>query len=676
MIRLNRIGNKLGLAGVVGILLSIGVVANGFRAEQLVAEVNRAANIQLNIADVVLRADGELRAMRLGNRGVRSAMSAAEVEAGEVEINAAKTAQFKHIDTAIGLAWRPKNKERLKEIRVLGEDYGTGLENIAKLQRALLEQYRIRNEAVSDWEKHLGDLRRSAAINPESSWPVVDTALRDADLENNAVRAAAWRFTALNEGAQKGVIKFHTDALMEHLKRASTAATNPLTRKMIAQLETDENKLQTATADTIAIVEKKLEITASRIQPTQAKMIKLMDEALLAAQSAVNEARSQAAGTSEQSATINLVLGSIVVLMLFGSMVFSFFGIARPLTRLNDALASMAAGKLGVVIPGAHRGDEIGDIGKTVTVIRDNAEQAARDEAEARMRQEGVAAAQRKREMVKLADDFEAAIGEIVDTVSSASTELEASATTLTATANRAQQLTALVAHASEDAAGNVQSVASATEEMSSSVNEIGRQVQESSNIANDAVQQAQRTNGRVAELAKAAARIGAVVELINTIAGQTNLLALNATIEAARAGEAGRGFAVVASEVKALAEQTAKATGEIGQQISGIQDATRESVHAINQIGDTIGRMSEIASTIASAVEEQGAATQEISRNVQQAARGTMDVNAHIGDVQRGASETGSASSQVLSAAQSLSSDSNRLKLEVGRFLDSVRAA
>jgi methyl-accepting chemotaxis protein len=200
--------------------------------------------------------------------------------------------------------------------------------------------------------------------------------------------------------------------------------------------------------------------------------------------------------------------------------------------------------------------------------------------------------------------------------------------------------------------------------------------VQDSARIAGEAVDQAQRTNDRVGELAKAAGRIGDVVELINTIARQTNLLALNATIEAARAGEAGRGFAVVASEVKALAEQTAKATGEISQQIGGIQAATQESVGAIREIGDTIGRMSEIASAIAAAIEEQGAATQEISRNVQQAAQGTQQVSANIGDVQRGASETGSASSHVLVAAQSLSGESARLKLEVGKFLSSVRAA
>ncbi|MGH6742629.1 MAG: methyl-accepting chemotaxis protein, partial [Bradyrhizobium sp.] len=243
-------------------------------------------------------------------------------------------------------------------------------------------------------------------------------------------------------------------------------------------------------------------------------------------------------------------------------------------------------------------------------------------------------------------------------------------------TAERSQRLTTAVAAASEEASTNVQSVASATEELSSSVNEISRQVQESARIANEAVGQARGTTERVSELSKAASRIGDVVDLINTIAGQTNLLALNATIEAARAGEAGRGFAVVASEVKALAEQTAKATGEIGQQISGIQAATQDSVGAIKEISGTIEKLSEISSTIAAAIEEQGAATQEISRNVQQAAQGTQQVSSNVTEVQRGASETGSASSQVLSAAQTLSSDSNRLKLEVDKFLANVRAA
>ncbi|MES2029607.1 MAG: methyl-accepting chemotaxis protein [Pseudomonadota bacterium] len=364
---------------------------------------------------------------------------------------------------------------------------------------------------------------------------------------------------------------------------------------------------------------------------------------------------------------VSAVLGIGIGLYLVKDVSSGIASIVKPMQALGQ-------GDLTAIVPHQGMKTEIGTMGDALQVFKQAlidkraADEAAAADADAKI--------ERGRRVDSITREFEAMIGEIVETVSSASTELEASAGTLTATAERAQDLTTTVAAASEEASTNVQSVASATEEMASSVNEISRQVQESASIANQAVDQARLTNDRVSALASAAARIGDVVELINNIAGQTNLLALNATIEAARAGEAGRGFAVVASEVKALAEQTAKATGEISTQISGIQAATQESVGAIKEIGDTIGRMSEIASTIASAVEEQGAATQEISRNVQQAAQGTMQVSANITDVQRGASETGSASSQVLSAAQSLSSDSTRLKVEVSKFLNAVRAA
>jgi methyl-accepting chemotaxis protein len=386
-----------------------------------------------------------------------------------------------------------------------------------------------------------------------------------------------------------------------------------------------------------------------------------------------NAAAVQEMSSAERTA---LAVGISAALLLIATCIFSIFTIARPMNALTGAMTELASGNFGVVLPGLGRKDEIGGVAEAVETFKVKAAEKAREEAEAKIKQDQVAAQQRKADMIKLADDFEGAVGEIIETVSSASTELEASASTLTATAVRSQELTTMVAAASEEASTNVQSVASATEEMTSSINEISRQVQDSARMAGEAVDQARKTNDRVSELSKAAARIGDVVELINTIAGQTNLLALNATIEAARAGEAGRGFAVVASEVKALAEQTAKATGEIGQQISGIQAATQESVNAIKEISGTIEKLSEISSTIAAAVEEQGAATQEISRNVQQAAQGTQQVSSHITDVQRGASETGSASSQVLSAAKSLSSDSNRLKLEVGKFLNTVRAA
>jgi methyl-accepting chemotaxis protein len=385
-----------------------------------------------------------------------------------------------------------------------------------------------------------------------------------------------------------------------------------------------------------------------------------------------------AAGKEEYETTSRLLMILVGVGTLLGmslGFMIGQYGVAKPIRAIVELLRKLADGDFSVEVLGTDRKDEIGEIAKAAVSFKDNGLAKVRMEQEQKDTEKRTAE-QRKVDMIKLADDFEGAVGEIIETVSSASTELEASAGTLTKTAERAQEVTTTVAAASEEASTNVQSVASATEELTSSVNEISRQVQESARMANEAVNQARKTNDRVGELSKAAARIGDVVELINTIAGQTNLLALNATIEAARAGEAGRGFAVVASEVKALAEQTAKATGEIGQQITGIQAATQESVGAIKEISGTIERLSEISATIASAVEEQGAATQEISRNVQQAALGTQQVSSNITDVQRGATETGSASSQVLSAAQSLSRDSNRLKLEVGKFLNTVRTA
>jgi methyl-accepting chemotaxis protein len=370
-----------------------------------------------------------------------------------------------------------------------------------------------------------------------------------------------------------------------------------------------------------------------------------------------------------------LIAFALSVVLVTGLSLLIGRSISNALASMVSAMTRLAGGDFKIAIPGLGRKDEIGEMAGAVEVFKNNMIEAERLRAE-RLEAEQRQAEQRKADMRELANAFEGAVGEIVDTVSSAATELEASANTLTKAAERSQSLATTVAAASEEASTNVQSVSSASEELTSSVNEISRQVQESSRVASEAVDQAQKTNSRVSELSKAASRIGDVVELINTIAGQTNLLALNATIEAARAGEAGRGFAVVASEVKALAEQTAKATGEISQQISGIQSATQDSVAAIKEIGDTIGRMSEISSTIAAAVEEQGAATQEISRNIQHAATGTQQVSSNITDVQHGATETGSASAQVHSAAKSLSSESNRLKLEVSKFLESVRAA
>ncbi|MBV8535527.1 MAG: cache domain-containing protein [Alphaproteobacteria bacterium] len=349
--------------------------------------------------------------------------------------------------------------------------------------------------------------------------------------------------------------------------------------------------------------------------------------------------------------------------------------IARPLASLKGKMEKLASGELGLDISEASRGDEIGGMGAAVKIFQDNAASLQRLQAEQKDL-EAKAAAERKSVMQRMAQEFEGAVGAIVTGVSATADKLQSSAQAMSATADDASRQATAVASASEQASTNVQTVASAAEELSSSIAEISRQVAESTRIAGQAVGDAEQTNAQVQNLAAAAQKIGDVVKLINDIAGQTNLLALNATIEAARAGEAGKGFAVVASEVKSLATQTAKATEDISAQIKEIQSATTDSVRAIQGIGQTIGKINEIATTIASAVEEQGAATKEIARNVQQASVGTGNVSSNISGVTQAVGKTGTAAGDVLGASRELATQSDALRQQVNRFLSEIRAA
>jgi len=364
-----------------------------------------------------------------------------------------------------------------------------------------------------------------------------------------------------------------------------------------------------------------------------------------------------------------LLLGATLALLLGR-------GISRPMTAMCQAMRELAGGNFEVVLPGLGRKDELGEMAGAVEEFKLQAIAKAERDAAAQDAQNRASGAARRAELIRFADDFEAAVGAIVSNVSASAVQLESAAGTLTRTAETTQSLSSQVAGASEEASSNMQSVAAATEELSASVGEIGRRVHESNRIAEAAVLQAEQTDGRIGKLSRAAQEIGDVVKLITAIAEQTNLLALNATIEAARAGDAGRGFAVVASEVKSLASQTAKATDEISSHILGMQGATQESVAAIKEIGGTIAQISSIASTIASAVEQQSSATQEISRSVQNVAQGTHEAAANIMQVNRGATETGSASEEVLNSAKTLSSESTRLREELDRFMANIRAA
>ncbi len=371
---------------------------------------------------------------------------------------------------------------------------------------------------------------------------------------------------------------------------------------------------------------------------------------------------------------IFLVTGSLLVVVLLG-LWMAIKGVVAPVRALTATMDRLAGGKLDTDVPGTDRADELGTMAKSVETFRLGLLEVEHLKAE-QERQKVRAEAEKREAMYALANRFQDSVGRVVDTLSSASTELTAAAGSMASIAEETSRQATTVASASEQATTNVQTVASAAEELSSSVSEISRQVAQSTRIAGEAMNEVEQTNRSVQGLTTSVSRISEVVRLISEIASQTNLLALNATIEAARAGDAGKGFAVVASEVKHLATQTARATEDISGRIGEIQGATGQSVAAIERINRVIQQMNEISLTIASAVEEQGAATQEIARNVSQAAEGTQLVSSNILAVTQASAETGTAASQVQSSSAEVAQQAEGLRHEVTNFLREVRAA
>ncbi len=383
------------------------------------------------------------------------------------------------------------------------------------------------------------------------------------------------------------------------------------------------------------------------------------------------------AGTAEKARSdllVSLAVFTLSLLLGVGGSLLVIRRVVRPLTAMTGAMRRLADGDLAVTIPGTGRRDEIGAMAQAVEIFQEHA--VARERLEAEQRRELEARERRAVVLDRLTRGFEAKVSGLVGTLSSAATEMEATAGSMSTAAQQTNQQSFAVAAASEQASTNVQTVAAATEQLTASIREIGNRAAQSQAITTRAVADARRTDETVRLMAGCAQRIGEVVGLIQAISSQTNLLALNATIEAARAGDAGKGFAVVAHEVKTLASQTAQATDDIAAQIVQVQTVTRDAVAAIQDIAGVIGEVNEIATAIAAAVEEQGAATQEITRNVQQAAVGTQEVASNIAGVQQAANDTGTAASHVLSAAQELSQQAERLTGEVGEFLTGVRSA
>jgi len=505
-----------------------------------------------------------------------------------------------------------------------------------------------------------------------------------ADMMHDALRGDVYR--ALHAARVEPTSRSHIEEdLRDHLAQLrhnidqnKGLALSPDIRMALANVE---EPLATYANAASTLVEAAFESTkeAERMLPDFVQRFDALEDAMETISGRIGEAAERVEQDAGALAAItrrtNAAAATITLLMTVGLCLYLLRRVLRPIGSMTRTMRTLADGDTSVDVIGARRRDEIGEMARAVEVFRDNAREMEhlRGEQElARQRNE----AEKRHMMADLAQSFQAKVGALVQRLSIAANGLEATAQSMTAVADKTTQQSVGVASTAQQTSANVQTVAAATEELSISIREIAAQVTQSSHIAERAAVDAQRTNRTVLMLAASAEKIGNVVQLISTIASQTNLLALNATIEAARAGEAGKGFTVVASEVKDLASQTSRATAEISAQIAGVQQATVDTVQAIQAIASTIGEMSQISTSIAAAMEEQGAATAEIARNVQEAARGTEFVTGSISEVRQGAGETGTAAAQVLSSAQELARHSTGLGREVEYFLSGVKAA
>jgi methyl-accepting chemotaxis protein len=569
----------------------------------------------------------------------------------------------------------PDGDENLASLDAIEEEmknYHAAFERITAIQADADAQIARMNQIGPELESKLTRIAESAKADGNTNEAFAAGTAREALLLGrlNAVKFFDENLETQAEEARKafGVLRQDLDAMSRTFSDGS--------RRTLAGEVAKSADEYMATLD---VVHDRLFERNSLVTDTLNKLGPSMFEKLngivLASKKVQDEIGPRATASMEELRwTAAIVSGAAV---LIGLLIAFFTGrsISKPVVAMTKAMEALAGGNKTIEIPAKDRGDEVGLMAKTVQVFKENmirADQLAAEQEELKRKAE----ADKKAMLNKMADEFEASVKGVVGSVSSAATELQSSAQTMTATAEETSRQSTAVAAASEQASTNVQTVASASEELSASIREISQQMTTSSQIAQNAVEHVEKTNSTVKGLAEAAEKIGQVVSLINDIAGQTNLLALNATIEAARAGEAGKGFAVVASEVMSLATQTAKATEDISAQISAIQNATSESVAAMGSIAEVIQRINAVTTTVASAVEEQGAATQEISRNVQQASQGTAEVSSNIGGVTRAAGETGSAATQVLGAAEELGKQSVELQAQVDKFITTIRAA
>jgi methyl-accepting chemotaxis protein len=670
-----RIGTKLALSAVAGLVVVAGMLVNAHRQAANVSAIETEADRAERLVESLLVGEVAIRRSQTANNDLRLTHRLDEVDKAAARLGGIATAGAQAFDAATQHAATDEQKAQATQIDDLFRGYIDTVLDLVKLRKDLLIGTEKQGALAKKWSELMERLlAKSTSADPRAQ-AELRAVLIEAGRNLSDADALMWRFLLTGESSLKRRFNATLDGATENLWRAVDLTYDTTTRDTVGELVQvlpDLSNVMSEMGQAAASAEL---LAAEKIDPLRSKIEAMMEATRAAAKQHRDELMQRADAMKAQAQGVTTGAGLVIVVLMLGAAVFSTFTIARPISRISAVLLELANGKRSVTVPFTGRSDEVGEAARAAEVFRSNLARVEALEADQREAANRTAEG-RRTDLLRLADEFQMSVGAVVESFLESVEHLQRNAGTLTQTAAQTQQLSSLVTEASADTSGNVQAVAAAAEQLASSIAEIGRQINESNGIVNETVMQAERTGTCVRDLAEATQRIGDVINLINAIASQTNLLALNATIEAARAGEAGKGFAVVASEVKSLAGQTAKATDEIAATIGTIQSLTGDAVQTIRDIGSAITRLSEVSAAVAAAIEEQGVVTQEIARSAQNAAHGTAQVATNIGEVDREANETGNASGQVLSAAETLADRGNQLRSEVERFVQRVRAA